>query len=73
MATAYHADPDGVSVVPIDTLRAYWFDPEFRAQCEQDEADHRAQFAAAMAPHDARERARQEARWAAEEAAQGDA
>lgn len=70
MATAYHTDmADDVAVGPIDTLRRYWFDANYRAQEQQEREERRARFNAAMAAHDARERARQEARWAAEEAA----
>lgn len=46
-------------------LEAYWRDP---APFEAERARQRAIYDAALAPHRARVRAAQEARWAAEEA-----
>lgn len=60
---------EGVVITDLPELQRYWDSPDYRAQLEAERDERRAQFNAAMSAHDARERARQEARWAAEEQA----
>jgi hypothetical protein len=49
------------------TLERYWRDPVYRAECEEERKAGQNAIDALFSPHDARDRARQEARWAREE------
>lgn len=58
---------EGVVITNLPELQRYWDSPDYRAQLEAERDERRTQFNAAMSAHDARVRARQAARWAAEE------
>ena len=57
---------DGVVLTDLTTVFRYCNDRTYAALIDAEQEARRARFLAAMAPHDARVRAEQEMRWAAE-------